>query len=82
MLHNRCNANEVEHKFIASYRHQSIALVERYHQTLINRIRRLKFLGRGSWTDYIDKAVDLINEATHSVTKFSPLELWNGTHED
>ena len=79
---NWCESNEVVHKFIAPYRHQSVGLVERYHQTLINRIRRLKFLGRGSWTDYIDRAVDLINEAVHSVTKFSPLELWNGTHED
>ena len=77
-----CEANGVDHKFIAPYRHQSVGLVERYHQTLINRIRKLRFLGRGSWTDYIDKAVDLINEAVHSVTKFLPLELRNGTHED
>ena len=47
-----------------------------------HRIRKLKFLGRGSWTDYIDEAVTLINEAVHSVTKASPLELWNGTLED
>ena len=67
---------------MAPYRHESVGLVERYHQTLINRIRKLKFLGRGSWTDYIDEAVNLINEAVHSVTKVSPLDLWNGTHED
>ena len=77
-----CEANEVEHRFIAPYRHQSVRLMERYHQTLIDHIRRLKFSGRESWTDYIDKAMDLINEAIHSVTKVSPLDLWNGTHED
>lgn len=73
---NWCEANDVEHEFIALYRHQSVGLVERYHQTLFNRIWRLKFLGRGSWADYIDRAVDLINEAVHSVTKASLLDLW------
>ena len=77
-----CESKEVAHKFIAPYRHQSVGLVERYHQTLINRIRKLKFLGGGSWTDYIDEAVKLVNEAVHSVTKASPLELWHGTLED
>ena len=79
---NWCEAHEVEYKYIAPYRHQSIGMVEWYHQTLINRIRELEFLAGGSWTDYINQAVDLINEATHSVTKFSPQDLWNGTQED
>ena len=77
-----CESNGVDHKFIAPYRHHSVGLVERYHQTLINGIRKLKFLGRGSWIDYINKAVNLINEVVHSVTKSLLLELWNGTHED
>ena len=42
-----CKDNEVDHKYIAPYRHQSVGLVERYHQTLIDRIQKLKFLGRG-----------------------------------
>ena len=43
---NWCELNGVERKFIAPYRHQSVGLVERYHQNLINRIRKLKF---ASW---------------------------------
>lgn len=67
--------------FIAPYRHQSVGLVERYHQTLINWIRKMRFINRGSWTDYIDQAVQVINESTHSVTQLSPLELWNGNQD-
>lgn len=67
--------NGVDHKFIGPYRHQSVGLLERYHQTLINRIHKLKLLGGGTWTHYIDQAVDLINEATHSVTKYLPLDV-------
>ena len=47
-------------------------MVERCHQTLINRIWKMKFISGGSWTDSVDRAVQIMNEATHSVTKFSP----------
>ena len=77
-----CSTNGIEHKFIAPYRHQSVGLVERYHQTLINRVRKMKFISGGSWTDYVDAAVQIINDAVHSVTKFSPKELWSGSKED
>ena len=40
-----CKSNGVDHKFIAPYRHQSVGLVERYHQTLVNRIRKLRVSG-------------------------------------
>ena len=43
-----CQKHTVEHKFIAPYRHQSVGLVERYHQTLINRIQKMKFISGGS----------------------------------
>ena len=36
-----CLANSVEQRFIAPYRHESVGLVERYHRTLIDRIRKL-----------------------------------------
>ena len=42
----------------------------------------MKFISGGSWTDYVDTAIRVINEATHSVTKFSPKELWFGTEVD
>ena len=54
---NWCKSNVIEHKFIAPYRHQSVGLVERCHQTLINRIRKMKLISGGSLTDYVDTAV-------------------------
>lgn len=41
---NWCELSEVEHKFIAPYQHQSVGFMEQYHQTLINRIWKMKFL--------------------------------------
>lgn len=79
---NWCELNGVERKFIAPYRHQSVGLAERHHQTLINRIRKLKLLAGSSWMDYSEKVVQLINKPTHILTKYSPLELWNRTQED
>lgn len=49
---------------------------------MINRICKMKFISEGSWTDYVDRAVRVINEATRSVTKFSPQELWSGSKDE
>ena len=76
-----CLANSVEQIFIAPYRHESVGLVERYHRTLIDRIRKLRFIYGGSWADYVDAAVKAMNEATHSVTQYTPIELWSGTED-
>ena len=76
-----CGANRIEHGFIVPYRHQSVGIVERYHQTLIDRIRKLRFINGGSWTDYLEGAVKALNEAKHSVMRFTPFELWYGTEE-
>ena len=73
-----CDGHYVEHKFIAPYRHQSVGMVERYHQTLINRICKKKFTEGGSWTDHVADAVSTMNSSVHGVMKFSPLELWKG----
>ena len=74
--------SSVELKFIVPYRHQSVGLVERYHQTLINRIRKMRFISRGSWTDYVDNAAQVINGSAHSITRFSPREIWNGSTDE
>ena len=76
-----CGENRIEHGFIAPYRHQSVGIVERYHQTLIDRIRKLRFINGGSWTDYLEDAVKALNEAKHSVMRFTPFVLWYGTEE-
>ena len=31
--------------------------------------------------DYVDAAVKAMNEATHSVTQYTPIELWDGTED-
>ena len=36
-----CEARQIMQVFSAPYRHQSVGLVERYHKTLIDRIRKL-----------------------------------------
>ena len=72
----------IEHKFIALYRDQSVGSVEHCHQTPINRICKMKFISGGSWTDYVNRAMQVINEVTHSVTKFSPQEIWSGSKDE
>ena len=42
----------------------------------------MKFISGGSWTDYVNRAMQVINEATHSVTKFSPQEIWSGSKDE
>ena len=74
-----CGDHAVSHIFTAPYRHQSVGIVERYHKTLIDRIRRLRLAHGGSWTQYLGRAVDALNEAVHSVTGFTPKDLWTGT---
>ena len=74
-----CEDYVLEHKFIAPYRHQSVGMAERYHQTLINRIRKRKFISGGSWTDYVEEVVKLMNSAVYEVVRFSPLEYKQGT---
>ena len=62
--------------FIAPYRHESNGLIERYNQTLEDRLRKMTFDLGGSWSDHLDLAVDLINSAPHAITGFTPKELW------
>ena len=42
----------------------------------------MKFISGGSCADYIDRDVQVNNEATHSVTKYWPLELWTGSQDE
>lgn len=56
--------------------------MERYHQTLINRIRKMRFINRGAWTNYICRTVQVIYESMHNVTQFSPPDFWNGIQDE
>ena len=76
-----CEARQIMQVFSAPYRHQSVGLVERYHKTLIDRIRKLRLTHGGSWSDYLESAVDAMNTAIHSTTGFSSKELWEGTDQ-
>ena len=55
--------------------------MERVQQTLTDRLRKIRLDEGGSWTDHLKRAVESINEAAHSITGFSPKELWEGTSE-
>lgn len=58
-----------------------MGLVECYHQTLIDRMRKLRFIHGGSWVVFLEPAVEALNGAVHSVTKCSLKELWNGSQD-
>ena len=76
-----CREHGVKQIKIAPYMHQSNGLVERMNRTIVDRIRKLCYAEGGSWTEYVARAVDAINNAVHSVTGFSPAALWNGSTE-
>lgn len=58
--------------------HQSVEMVERYHQTLINQIRKMKFIEWGLWTDDVEDAVSTMSSSVHGIMKYAPRELWVG----
>ena len=76
-----CAENRVQHKVAAPYRHQSLGLVERFHRSLQDRLKKLIWAEGGSWVQHLDRAVDALNRSVHSSTGFIPLELWNGSRQ-
>ena len=76
-----CAANRVQHKTIAPYRHQSLGLVERFHRSLQDRLKKITFHEGGNWKQHLNRAVNILNQSVHSSTDYTPLELWNGTPE-
>ena len=78
MMSNWCEDKGIVHKFNAPYRHQSMGVVERFNRTLEDRLRKLMLAHGGSWADHLLIAEEAINEAVHSTTGFSPVELWEG----
>ena len=76
-----CAGKGIEQVFIAPHRHESVGLVERYQQTLVDRLRKMTLDRGGSWSDHLKEAVDLVNEAVNQTTGFSPKDLWEADLE-
>ena len=68
----------VEHLWMPPHHHESLGLVERYHQTLEDRIRKITNEKGGNWVNRIGEAVQGINSSWHEVIGAIPEELWNG----
>ena len=77
-----CAKKDIEQIFIAPYKHESNGLIERYNQTIEDRLRKMTFDQGGSWSDHLDAAVDLINSAPHKITGYIPKELWKAPLQD
>ena len=76
-----CEQKGIEQLFIAPHRHESVGLVERFQQTLVDRLRKMVLDQGGSWGDHLEDAVRLINQTVNRVTGFSPQELWGADLE-
>ena len=76
-----CEQKGIEQLFIAPHRHESVGLVERFQQTLVDRLRKMVLDRGGSWGDHLEDAVRLINQTVNRTTGFSPQELWGADLE-
>ena len=76
-----CKKHNVQHRFCAPRRHQSVGLIERFIRSLKDRLRRLAFAEGTHWQNHVNRAVDSLNQAVHRTMGYSPKELWEGTDE-
>ena len=58
-----------------------MGLIERFNQTLEDRIRRLKLARGGSWTRHVGTAVKVYNSTWHDVVEAVPQDLWEAGPE-
>ena len=61
-----------------AHSHKSNGLRERFNQTLIDRIRRMRVSDgkRLNWTTVLSEGVEAINETPHEGTRYSPNDVW------
>jgi len=71
-----CKENGADQSFSPPHSHKSLGLVERYHRTLLDRVRKMTWQKGGSWSDHLQSAVRELNTMRHSTTLMSPLQLW------
>ena len=62
----------VEIIYLPPYRHEAMGLVERFNSTLEDRIRRLKLARGGSWTRWVQPAVEVYNSTWHDIAEVVP----------
>jgi len=77
-----CRSKRAGQIFSPPHSHKSLGLVERYHQTLLDRIRKMTWHRGGSWSDHLQRAVGELNTMRHSTTRMSPLQLWGASEEE
>jgi len=77
-----CRSIGAEQVFTPPHSHKSLGLVERYHRTLLDRVRKMTFHRGGSWSDHLQPAVKELNSMRHSTTGMSPIQLWSASEED
>jgi len=82
MVGNWCRGKGAEQIFSPPHSHKSLGLVERYHQTLLDRTRKMTWHRGGSWSDHLQSAVKELNTMRHSTTRLTPLQLWNASIAD
>ena len=68
----------IEHKFNAPYRHQSMGIIERYNRTLQKCLKKVCLERGGNWVDHLQFVVNTLNNSVSEATGYSPRELWEG----
>ena len=77
-LKNWCKDRGVRQEFSPPYHHSSIGFVERFNQTLLNRLRRMWVEDPKAFAEKVERAVRVYNETPRSGTIDSPEQLWKG----
>jgi len=77
-----CRSKGASQIFSPPHSHRSLGLVERYHQTLLDRVRKMTWHRGGSWSDHLQSAVRELNTMRHSTTLMCPLQLWEASDEE
>ena len=74
-----CQDREILQEFSPPYHHSSIGFVERFNQTLLNRLRRMWVVHPKAFAEKVSRAVQIYNETPRSTTVGSPEQLWKGS---
>ena len=72
------NRADIDLVIAPAHSHKSNGLCERYNQTLIGRIRRMRIANdkRLGWPAVLHEAVEIINETPHDHTGHPPIDVW------
>ena len=73
-----CTKKNIEHRFNAPYRHQSMGIIERYNKTLQKCLKKVCLERGGNWVDHLQFVVNTLNNSVSEATGYSPRDLWEG----